>query len=60
MRRILEQCMVKLQLKIDYNYRGKNLEFGHVLARCTQHMDTAAMYIVRTLNASGRCGFSVD
>ena len=43
MRRILEQCMVKLQLKIDYNYRGENLEFGslgfylHIHAYCRVH-----------------------
>ena len=39
---------------------GLLTSWRHVLARCTQHMDTAAMYTVRTLNASGRCGFSVD
>ena len=48
MRRILEQCMVKLQLKIDYNYRGENLEFGslgfylHIHAYCRVHRHASA------------------
>ena len=52
MRRILEQCMVKLQLKIDYNYRGENLEFGslgfylHIHAYCTSVQCIACVFML--------------